>query len=233
MKPTIRKDLILTADTLRFLFHLAVLAGGLILMVTITLDTLETFSYTENQRYLSLQLWVCIAFIFDVLFDSLFSPRHFRYIFSHIISLLVCVPWLNILMAFHIDTEPHLAFLLRVLPMVRAAVVVGEVSGSMRHNAIKSMFTGYLTLLLSIVYFSSVMFYVEEHDVNSMVHSFRSAIYWSLMNMTTAGSNIPEVTPVGKILSSLLSGLGLILFPVFTVYISDALTHASKKAENP
>ena len=43
------------------------------------------------------------------------------------------------------------------------------------------------------------------------------------MNITTVGCYIEPITPTGKVLSVILSGGGLILFPVFTVYIADAL----------
>jgi hypothetical protein len=41
--------------------------------------------------------------------------------------------------------------------------------------------------------------------------------------MTTAGSSIEAITTTGKVLNVILSAGGLILFPVFTVYITNAI----------
>ena len=67
------------------------------------------------------------------------------------------------------------------------------------------------------------MFYVQEHFVNPDVSSYWMSLWWTVMNITTVGCYIEPITPTGKVLSVILSGGGLILFPVFTVYIADAL----------
>jgi hypothetical protein len=50
--------------------------------------------------------------------------------------------------------------------------------------------------------------------------------------MSTTGSDIAEYTDIGKILAPVLSGMGLIFFPVFTVYISDAINGSSDPAQS-
>lgn len=85
-----------------------------------------------------------------------------------------------------------------------------------------------MTLFVAVIYFSSLMFFVEEHPVNSEVDTYWSALWWTVMTLSTAGCYITEVTTVGKILSVVLSAGGLIMFPVFTVYIADAVSRAGK-----
>lgn len=98
-----------------------------------------------------------------------------------------------------------------------------------RHiNRISGMFKAYIFLLIAVVYFSSLIFYAEEHAGNPDVTTYGDAIWWAIMCMTTAGSYIGETTLTGKILSVVLSGGGLILFPVFTVYITNAVTHRAR-----
>lgn len=96
-------------------------------------------------------------------------------------------------------------------------------------DRIKGVFMVYIILLVAVVYFSSLIFYAEERAVNPDVHSYGDAIWWAIMCMTTAGSYITEYTLYGKIMSVVLSGGGLILFPVFTVYITSAVTHTRAK----
>jgi hypothetical protein len=98
-----------------------------------------------------------------------------------------------------------------------------------RHiNRISGMFKAYIFLLIAVVYFSSLIFYAEERAGNPDVTTYGDAIWWAIMCMTTAGSYIGETTLTGKILSVVLSGGGLILFPVFTVYITNAVTHRAR-----
>ena len=49
------------------------------------------------------------------------------------------------------------------------------------------------------------------------------------MNMTTEGCNISPVTPSGKIIAVILPMCGMIIFPLFTVYLTDYVTRLVKK----
>lgn len=49
------------------------------------------------------------------------------------------------------------------------------------------------------------------------------------MDMTTVGSNIIAVTPVGMVLSVLLAALGMMLFPIFTVYVTNIIQGQQQK----
>lgn len=66
------------------------------------------------------------------------------------------------------------------------------------------------------------MFYVEESPVNSGVYNYWQSLWYSVMQMTTCGSNVNPVTATGKAIGVVLSAEGLILFPVFTVYFTHA-----------
>lgn len=86
--------------------------------------------------------------------------------------------------------------------------------------------------MLATVYFGSLMFFLEEHYINPQVTNYWSAFYWATMDLTTCGSNIDAITPTGKVIAVLLSGEGLILFPVFTVYITNALAGNSSSQKS-
>ena len=111
--------------------------------------------------------------------------------------------------------------------VIRESYIIVQVTGTINSDKVSSLFRAYITLFIVIVYFSSLMFYVEEHSVNSGVDTYWSALWWTIMTLTTAGCYITEVTTVGKILSVVLSAGGLILFPVFTVYVANAVSGTS------
>ena len=57
---------------------------------------------------------------------------------------------------------------------------------------------------------------------------FGDAIWWASMNLTTVGADIFAVTAVGKILTVLLPTLGMMMFPIFTVYVTQIYTRNRK-----
>ena len=56
-----------------------------------------------------------------------------------------------------------------------------------------------------------------------MVTRYTDALWWAFMDVTTVGSNIYAVTVTGKILSVVLAALGMMMFPIFTVYVTRLL----------
>ena len=44
------------------------------------------------------------------------------------------------------------------------------------------------------------------------------------MNVTTVGAEIFPVTAVGKVVCVLLPSLGMMMFPIFTIYVTDLIT---------
>ena len=206
--------------------HLAVLAGSIALILFISIDTFQNISFIESPRYLNAQFWICMLFMVDILAEFIFTPRKWHYVLTHIFFFLISIPYLNIIAYYNVAISPEFHYVIRFIPMLRAAYVLAIITGALSSNRISSMFIAYIALLLTIVYFSSMMFFVEEHKVNPDITSYGQALWWSIMCMTTAGSYIGEYTLTGKILSVILSGGGLILFPVFTVYITHAVTGA-------
>ena len=59
--------------------------------------------------------------------------------------------------------------------------------------------------------------------VNPLVNGYGDALWWAFMDVTTVGSNIYAVTATGKILSVVLAALGMMMFPIFTVYVTSLL----------
>ena len=78
-------------------------------------------------------------------------------------------------------------------------------------------------------YFAALIFYDYEIEVNPALHDFGDAIWWASMNLTTVGADIFAVTAVGKILTVLLPTLGMMMFPIFTVYITNLIQQSNQK----
>lgn len=174
------------------------------------------------------QLWICIWFLFDFVLEFFLAKHKGRYLRTHFIFLLVAIPYQNIIAYYGWTFSPEITYLLRFIPLLRGyalAIVVGWLT----YNKASSLFVSYLTMLLATVYFSSLAFFVLEHKVNPLVHSYGDALWWAFMDVTTVGSNIIAVTVTGRVLSVLLAALGMMMFPIFTVYITNLIQQSNKR----
>ena len=93
-----------------------------------------------------------------------------------------------------------------------------------------SLLVSYILIILSLTYFASLVFFMVERSVNPSVSTFGDAVWWAFMNVTTVGSNIFAKTVTGEVLSVVLAAAGMMLFPIFTVYITDKFQ--SRKQQN-
>ena len=210
--------------------HTLVLLASLALIVLISWDAFHNISFIANETYLKIQLWICLFFMFDCIVEFFLYPKKASYVASHIFFFLISIPYLNILTYLNVHMSPEALNLTRFIPMIRAAYVLMIVMGVLSTDKISSLFAVYIGLLISTVYFASLMFFIEEHYINPDVPTYWSALWWAFMDVTTVGCNINAMTPTGKVLAVILAGEGLILFPIFTVYITNALTKKDLKS---
>lgn len=204
--------------------HAIVLFLSVILVIYISVDTIKGIPFMGNRNYMAFQLFVCIVFMIDFFFGLLIAPRKWRYFRRHLVFLLLSVPYLNIIQAHGITLTHEQLYFLRIIPLARGALALAIIVGYISANRISSLFVSYISILLAIVYIASLMFYAQEQGVNPSVTGYWSALWWTCMDVTTIGSNIYPVTVTGKILGVVLAGMGMILFPLFTVYVTDILT---------
>lgn len=201
--------------------HIAILLLSLFLVVIISVDTFRNLSFLNQDNYMTIQLWVCTFFMLDFLLELVLAPCKWRYLKTHFVFFLVSIPYLNIITWLHLDFSSQTGYFLRFIPLVRSGYALAIVVGWFTHNRASNLLVSYLTMLLATVYFASLLFFVMEHEVNPMVARYSDALWWAFMDVTTVGSNIYAVTATGKILSVVLAAFGILIFPIFTVYVSN------------
>lgn len=207
--------------------HLFVIVLAALLIGYITYDALNNISFISSQGYLKAQFWICILFILSIVAEMVIKRNFTTWEWiSHFLFLIICVPYLSIIVHYDIEISPRLHYFLRFVPIIRAVYALSIVTGAMSKSWIKGLFFSYLMILVASIYFGSMMFYLEEHYVNAAVTDYWTALYWACMDLTTCGSAINAITPIGKILAVVLAAEGLMLFPVFCVYVTDAVTHS-------
>ena len=196
------------------ILHILILLLSVFLIITISIDTFHNISFLNQGNYMEIQLWICSFFMFDFLLE---------YLRNRFIFFLVSIPYLNIFSYLNLNFSSETYYFLRFIPLVRSGYALAIVVGWLSYNKISSLFISYVTMLMATVYFSSLIFFVLEHAVNPMVTRYTDALWWAFMDVTTVGSNIYAVTATGKILSVVLAALGMMMFPIFTVYVTSLL----------
>lgn len=205
------------------LLHVMVLVLSLFLIISISIDTFENVAFYRQPHFLKIQFWICVAFLFDFLFEWLLDEKKWQYFYTHIIFLIVSIPYLAIIRWSGWEFSANMTYLLQYIPLVRGGYALAIVVGRFSYNRATGLFFTYLVTLLATVYFASLVFFVFEHKVNPLVKDYVDALWWAFMDVTTVGCNIIAVTPVGRILSVALAALGMMMFPIFTVYLTSVI----------
>ena len=209
----------------RALDGVAIIAGILIL-VSLSVDIIHRNIYQLSPGVAELQLIVCLIFVLDFIVRTMTARKPARYFWRNIVVLLVSIPWLNLLSWAGVELHNGVYVLLKCLPLVRALLGVYSTIRLLTPSRMSAIMWSYIALIVMLSYLSALLFYSYEMGVNPHLDGFGEALWWSGLNVTTVGANIFAVTPMGKILTVILPGLGMVLFPLFTVYV----THIVKRS---
>lgn len=210
-----------TRKTILDVLHILVIIFSLLLIVYLSYDTFHDIPFLQNSSYMHFQLVVCMIFLLDFFVELALALNKWKYFRDHLFFLLISIPYLNIIAYFKIDFSPDGLYYIRFIPLIRAAFALAIVVGYISKNKVSSLFASYLAILLSVVYFSSLIFFEREFPLNPSVTNYSDALWWAAMNVTTLGCPIEPVTQTGKILCVVLGGCGMMMFPLFTIYITN------------
>ncbi len=217
-----------TTALARLLDALAIFAS-LLLLLSLSLDIVHRKSYTLSPMVEELQLVVCMIFIIDYIVQTMMSRNPKRYFWRNIVLLLVSLPYLNLMEWGGADLPKGVYIFLKCLPMVRGAVGIYMLIKYITPSRVSAIMWSYIVLIVLVTYISSLVFYAYEEVVNHAVEGFGTALWWAGLNVTTVGAPLFAVTPIGKILTVLLPGLGMVLFPLLTVYVTHLVQRSVQK----
>lgn len=198
-----------------------ILSAGLIVYLSVLgLKGIEFFS---DRGYMTFQLWVCYFFIADFFIEFYLAADKGRYVRKRLFFLLLSIPYLNIVAGLRIPLHVQALYFLRFIPLARGALALSIVVGYISRNRLTNIFASYIVILIAVIYFGSLIFYELEHNVNAAVTSYWTALWWAMSVATTAGCDIYPVTWAGKVVNAILPTMGTVMFPLFTVVVTNAV----------
>ena len=209
------------------------LLAGMALLVGISVEVLTGDHQTYSSWYMWLQLVVCVIFMIDFAMAMIASKsKSNKWFWMNLLFFLISIPYLNILDWFHVDAHRGIAVTVAALPLLRSFVAMGVVVWWFIAGKVSRIFAAYLFTVVCFTYLAALIFYDYEILVNDKLHGFGNAFWWAWMNTTTVGAAIFPVTGIGKTLAVLLPGLGMMFFPVFTIYITNIYTSQQSKGND-
>lgn len=213
------------------ILHVIILVLSIALIALISIDTFNGINFYDQPQFEKWQFWICIVFVADFFIELILSDRKWHYLLTHFIFLLVSIPYQAIIYKFGWIISLQLSYIIRYMPLIRAGYAMAIVVGWFTSNKVTGLFFSYIITLISTVYFASLIFFLFEKGINTEVKTYQDALWWAAMDVTTVGSNIVAVTPVGRVLSVLLAALGMMMFPIFTVYVTNLIRSRNEEAE--
>ena len=197
------------------------LAASVVLLISISIEVIDRQNQVLSPWYRSLQLAVCSIFFVTALFRLTISEYRERHWFRDLLFAAASVPYIDILnwggVVSHHRTERLLAFAPVVISILATVVILEWLIDGRKRR----LMAAYVLTVVMFTYISALLFYDCEVGINSSLKSFGDALWWAWMNVTTVGAEIFPVTAIGKIICVLLPVVGMMFFPIFTVYISD------------
>ena len=171
--------------------------------------------------------------IFIVDFTSALTRKEAsgRYYLLNMLLLLISIPYLNILSWINIPLDRGVAVAVGALPLLRSFVAMGVVVQWFISGKVNQIFAAYLFTVVCFTYLAALIFFDYEVGVNDKLHGFGNALWWAWMGVTTVGAAIFPVTAIGKVLAVLLPALGMMFFPIFTIYVTNIYSAHDRKRD--
>jgi voltage-gated potassium channel len=215
----------------RALDGVAIIAS-ILLLISLSLDIVTRRSYILSPGVEELQLVVCMVFVMDFVVQTMTARKPKRFFARNIVLLVVSIPYLNMLHWGGVELPKGLYILLKCLPLVRGGVGIYQLVRLVAPSRVSAILWSYITMIVLLTYLSALVFYAYEEGTNRAITDFSSALWWAGLNVTTVGAPMFAATAVGRVLTVILPGLGMILFPLLTVYVTH-LVQLPRKDRRP
>ncbi len=221
-------EIIFEADTDRGkVFDVALLALILVSVALVTLESVHSFNARYHTVLVVFEGIVTALFTVEYLLRVYCVRRPWRYILSFygLVDLLSIAP--TYLGVFYPATRALASLrILRLLRIFRIFKLTQFLRGGStilnalhRARAKIVVFLSFMTLMVVVI--GSAMYVIEGQEPDTGFTDIPTSIYWAVVTLTTVGyGDIAPVTPLGKLLSSIVMIIGYGVIAVPTGFIA-------------
>lgn len=205
----------------RRIFDSITVLASISLIVGLSVEILSGNHMPYSEWYMNLQLAVCILFMAASTEFVLCRPFSWGRAVSGLLFFLLSIPYINVMGWCGVDLSSAELRPMGFVPVLRSLFAMFLIVDWLISGRTRRLMASYTVTVLLFTYISALIFYDYEAGVNPDLTGFGNALWWAWMNVTTVGAAIFPVTTIGKIVCVVLPALGMMFFPIFTVYISE------------
>lgn len=217
-------------------FDVSLLVCILLSILVVMLDSVESLHQRYGNIFYVIEWCFTGIFTLEYILRLLSVKRPMQYVFSFlgVVDLLALIPmYLSVLLT---GAQSLLVLralrLLRIFRIFKLTHFLSEMSflGVALKSSAKKISIFMLAVLTLVVILGSIMYLVESEE--NGFKSIPDSIYWAIVTITTVGyGDISPVTPLGKLIASviMLLGYGIIAVPTGIVTTEMALLARSKR----
>jgi voltage-gated potassium channel len=203
-------------------------------ILVVMLDSVESLHKPYATLFNRLEWFYTGLFTIEYTLRLISIRKPWRYIFSilGLIDLLALIPsYLSIVIP---GAQSLLVFralrLLRVFRIFKLAEFLTEIHflTTALHNSLRKISIFLLTVLTLTVILGSTMYLVEKRE--NGFSNIPESIYWAIVTITTVGyGDISPVTPMGKLVASVVMLIGYAIIAVPTGIITHDIAVATRQ----
>ena len=203
------------------ILNVIVLLSSVLILGILSLEILQGATSMPKSLYMNAIFFICLIFLVDYFYLFFLAKDKWKYFINHLLFLLVSIPYANIINWLDIQITPTQSIMLKAILLIRGGYGLVIMINWFTKSKVTNMLISYIVILLAMSYFGSLVFFSLEMGKNPGLHHFGDAIWWACMDVTTVGCAIEPVTGEGRVLAVILAVMGMSMFPILTVYITN------------
>lgn len=165
--------------------------------------------------------------------EASFIRARFKYMLSFygLVDFSAMLPFLLIYRYWdtpmvHVVMLPYIFIIFKLIRYSRSFRLIGNVLGAVKEELI----TAYTACGIMVCFSAILMYYIERNAQPEAFSNVGDGLWWAIVAFTTVGyGDIYPITPLGKILSSIISLIGIAMIAIPTGIITSAFMNIMQK----
>lgn len=214
-------------------FDVALLIFILLSVLVVMLDSIQPLHYDYGSVFYFIEWFFTIIFTLEYILRLLSAPKPVKYATSFLgfIDVLSIIPTFISLLLVGAQTLLVLRVLrlLRIFRIFKLNHFLSEMNflGEAISNSARKISIFMLCVLFLVIILGSLM-YIVEGGQNGFTN-IPTSIYWAIVTITTVGyGDISPITPLGKLLASVIMLLGYGILAVPTGIVTSQMAFAMR-----
>ncbi|MDD3039171.1 ion transporter [Bacteroides sp.] len=217
------------------------------IVISIIAIICSSFEAMASYKYILFGITYLSSFIFliEYILRLIAAPAEYpnksanrarwKYLFSFygFVDFVAILPFILIYLYWdtnvaHIIILPYIFIIFKLIRYSRSFRFIGQVLKAVKDELV----TAYTACGIMVCFSAILMYYIERNAQPEAFGNIGDGLWWAIVAFTTVGyGDIYPITPLGKILSSAISMVGIAMIAIPTGIISSSFINLMQKKE--